>query len=907
MTRFRIVVAVAALVALGSFVLSVGALAVRGGALRSFGWTDAPRGDVRIVDAVDPHGPAAGRLQVGDRLLSVDGDTLTARYGTTFFRRTQRIGTRYTVTVERDGHVAEHVLSVEEGRHRLGRGLAYLLIATVWCAVGLFIGFARPDDAVARLAFGAAVSTGIVYFQAGVLPGTTPGAVYQPLHMVLGYHFVYRFPRGVRRGRLARALLWVFYAWGAAVCASREAPTWMFLTQGAGAAAAFAAHHPALVWLGRVGGVALMAPLVVATAALLASAYRRLGDPVDRRRIRWVVLATASTMVPMLLWTGFAFTVRLAMPGLSPIPARTWHAADLALNGTTMAIPIAVAYAVLKHRIFDIAVVVRRGLQYLLARRALQVLLALPALAVVASIVAHRDRTIGQLASENLVWLWLIGGLGLSLRFRQPILLWLDRRFFREQYDREQVLVGLLAELGRLASPSEVARLVVAQVKQALHPSTARVWFEGDPDPPPEPLLARIERWGPADAPLTSGDTLPDGVSVAVPLVSSEERVQGVLLLGEKLSEEPYSSGDLSLLGIVAKETTVMHENLLLRERIGEERRVRTDVLARLEPDHAGLVKECPACGACYDAEVQRCARDGRELTLPLPVGRVIAGRYRLDVRIGRGGMGTVYEARDLHLGRPVAIKFALGAPLQEEHALRRFRREARALASIHHPNVVSVHDYGTLEGHGAYLVMERIRGVTLREELQRRGALEGREAVDWFAPLLDGVAAAHEEGVIHRDLKPEHVVRMRPEHAAAVVKILDFGVAKVRPTDTASDNLTATGTVIGTLGYMSPEQLGGADVDARSDLFAVGVMLVEALTGVRPFRGASYGEILTSILLEEYHLPAAAAPVADLDTVVQGCLAKDRNDRYVSADELRRTLLPVLAACPRLAASGPQ
>jgi serine/threonine-protein kinase len=388
--------------------------------------------------------------------------------------------------------------------------------------------------------------------------------------------------------------------------------------------------------------------------------------------------------------------------------------------------------------------------------------------------------------------------------------------------------------------------------------------------------------------------------------VSSEERVQGVLLLGEKLSAEPYSSGDLSLLGVVAKETMVMHENLLLRERIGEERRVRTDVLARLGPDRAGLVKECPTCGSCYDAHAQRCARDGRELTLPLPVGRVVAGRYRLDIRIGHGGMGTVYEARDLHLGRPVAIKFALGLPLQEEHALRRFRREARALASIHHPNVVSVHDYGTLEGHGAYLVMERIRGVTLREELQRRGTLQGRGAVEWFAPLLDGVAAAHEEGVIHRDLKPEHVVRMRPEHAAPVVKILDFGVAKVRPTDTASDNLTAAGTVIGTLGYMSPEQLRGADVDARSDLFAVGVMLVEALTGVRPFHGTSYEETLTSTLLEEYHLPGAASPVVELDAVLQGCLAKDRNERYASAQELRRELLPALAACPRPGASRP-
>jgi serine/threonine-protein kinase len=196
---------------------------------------------------------------------------------------------------------------------------------------------------------------------------------------------------------------------------------------------------------------------------------------------------------------------------------------------------------------------------------------------------------------------------------------------------------------------------------------------------------------------------------------------------------------------------------------------------------------------------------------------------------------------------------------------------------------------------------MERIRGVTLREELTHRGVLAGAAAVDWFDPLLDGIAAAHKEGVIHRDLKPENVVRVQGETGPGPVKILDFGVAKVRPTDTASDRLTATGAVVGTLGYMAPEQLRGLEVDARADLFALGIMVVEALTGRWPFTGESYSELLASIVLEPYHLPGDHPGIHSLDRVLQRCLAKDPGDRYRDASELRQALVPALQACPPL------
>jgi len=141
--------------------------------------------------------------------------------------------------------------------------------------------------------------------------------------------------------------------------------------------------------------------------------------------------------------------------------------------------------------------------------------------------------------------------------------------------------------------------------------------------------------------------------------------------------------------------------------------------------------------------------RDGIDLTLTLPVPRIIDGKYRLDRLIGRGGMGAVYEARDLRLGRDVAVKVMIGGQFGREAALRRFRREARAVARLNHPNIVALHDFGELEGGGAYLVMERIHGASLRAELRRAGSFKPADAAEWFDQVLDGLNAAHEHGVV--------------------------------------------------------------------------------------------------------------------------------------------------------------
>ena len=781
MSRFRIVVFLAAVLAAGVFTMVALTLVQRGGVAPSFGWSAASRSGAWIIDAVDSAGPAAGVLRAGDRLVSFDGDTRVAWYGPSWYRVNRAVGRSYTLRIERDRREIEQTLRVGAGRRHLAERLVYLAVSLVWCAVGLFIGFSRPGDAVARLAFAAAVATGFVYAQVAGVPFALPGGIGQPLHMVLGYHFFYRFPAGVRRGSLSRALLWLFYAWGVASCAFLQQLNWTLFTHGAGATAAWVAQNALLLRLVSAVGAAAMFPMVIAPVALLATAYRG-ADAGKRRRIRWVVYASVAGLSPLVLWAAFALAGAIASPGPSPIPPRLDFVVDIASNAGTVLIPIGVAYAVVRHRVFDIAVVVRRTVQYLLAKRALQVLLALPTLALVLTAVAHRDWTIAQLFTRGAGYLWLIAAFAISLQFRQPLGRWLDRRFFREQYSRELVLVGLLGDLRRLNEPADLSRLVRAKVEYALHPSVARLWFEGDPDPPPEPLLLRIAHEGAGpDAPLTSGSHLPDGINLVVPVVSSEERLAGVLMLGEKRSEEPWSANDLSLLGGIAKEAAVVRENLLLRERISEERRIKADVLAHLGPERVNLVKECPVCGACYDSAAERCTLDGQELGLSLPVTRTVAGRYRLDSLIGRGGMGAVYEAVDLRLQRTVAIKFLLGPAFDQAHALRRFQRGARAVARLNHPNIVSVYDYGGLEAHGAYLVMERIHGVTLREELEQQAFAAGPAAAarDPLAALAGRRSRPPTRRASSTATSSRRTCAISRAGADELVKILDFGIAR--------------------------------------------------------------------------------------------------------------------------------
>jgi Tol biopolymer transport system component len=266
-------------------------------------------------------------------------------------------------------------------------------------------------------------------------------------------------------------------------------------------------------------------------------------------------------------------------------------------------------------------------------------------------------------------------------------------------------------------------------------------------------------------------------------------------------------------------------------------------------------------------------------------------GHFRITALLGEGGMGAVYRAEDRKLGREVAIKVLPADFAQDADRLERFEREARAVASLSHPNILAIHDFGTAEGI-TYAVTELLEGETLRERLDR-AALPARKAADIARQVAQGLAAAHDQGVVHRDLKPDNLFLTRDGR----VKILDFGLAKVEaesvgeavteaPTQTQH---TDPGTVLGTVGYMAPEQVRGEPADARSDIFSLGVVLYEMLTGERAFQAASRIETMTAILKEDPpEIDPTAHPVpAALQRILYRCLEKAPAERFQSARDL--------------------
>jgi serine/threonine protein kinase len=303
-------------------------------------------------------------------------------------------------------------------------------------------------------------------------------------------------------------------------------------------------------------------------------------------------------------------------------------------------------------------------------------------------------------------------------------------------------------------------------------------------------------------------------------------------------------------------------------------------------------IRECPQCGTCFDADTEVCTHDGRELKPPLPIERRIDGRYRLDRRLSQGGMAAVYLARDLHLGLPVVIKVLLGNFALQE-AARRFETEAELTARVQHLNIITLYDHGTTTTGAAYLVLELLDGETLAHRLSTRGPLAPRDAAIHFDELCSGVAAAHLHQVVHRDLKPDNIFLARDAGGRISVKILDFGVARALD-EALSDEDRTPGALIGTFRYMAPEQLRGEPADERSDIFAIGVLLVESLTGVLPFPGSAPPRLLHGIE-EGYCYPGTSAAAVEFDRVLEKCLHPDPDQRYPTVEELRQDLVPAL------------
>src|SRR5262245_9323051 len=267
-------------------------------------------------------------------------------------------------------------------------------------------------------------------------------------------------------------------------------------------------------------------------------------------------------------------------------------------------------------------------------------------------------------------------------------------------------------------------------------------------------------------------------------------------------------------------------------------------------------------------------------------------GPYEIVAPLGAGGMGEVYRARDQRLEREVALKLLPPAFAKDEERVRRFEQEARAAGQLNHPNILQIHDIGAYE-RSPYIVSELLEGQTLRERL-RAGALTARKAVDYALQTAHGLAAAHERSIVHRDLKPENLFLTKDGR----IKILDFGLAKLKEADGATDataptmpgpSKTQPGAVLGSCGYMAPEQVRGRPVDHRGDIFALGVIMYEMLTGHAAFSGDSAVEVMSNILTTEpadLSLSGKAIPPA-LARVVEHCMEKSADERFQSARDL--------------------
>jgi hypothetical protein len=673
---------------------------------------------------------------------------------------------------------------------------------------------------------------------------------------------------------------------------------------------------PALSWLAMrdwTFGAAFAVPLAVNVLIVVEGIgrYRTNLDADERRRIQIVVY----TGVPAV----FAYALKVGIPLLGGLAGRPIEL-PWVIEGLLQAIVVLPAfglpYAVAVRHVFSPRTVLRASLQYAFAKRTLTVLVALPVIALVASLVQQRDQSLSAIiGGRPLFYLVCLVMLGLAVRYRDKAQRWLDQRFFRAEYDAREILVSLAGRVPYEADPRDLVAMVVTQIDSALHPASIAVLagevvsgqtpgggsvmlgsFEpvralrvGAAPLRADSAIVTLLRW--SDKPL---EVFLDDEQSPVSRVPQSDRVWlaslnaallvpifaggsdprpfvGLIALGHKQSEEPYTPEDRELLRGIAVQMGVALDLSRLRKQIGT-----------VTPGRSGGV----------EGSAPTMIVGGTGLPAAMGVGVVVDGKYRVDSVIGQGGMGAVFRAWDLRLERSVAIKVVRADLLADPDSRARFRRESQIVAKLQHPAIVTVFDYGTLADGAAFLVMEFVPGEDLRGLLKREGKLGKDRMIALMTGIAGGVDSAHKLGIFHRDLKPENI--LLPTSGTGP-KVVDFGVAKFTAAAPGAEtgHITSSGTIVGTPAYMAPEQLRGDAVDGRADVFSLGVMAYEMMTGKLPYGGGSFFDIGMKQAAGETKVDTEDLP-AGLVEIIRRAIAYQRDGRPATpgdfAEELRRT-----------------
>ena len=801
-----------------------------------------------VVTAVRPGTTAAAAgVHVGDRIVSFNRAAVASPDAWSVIGTIAEMPGPLPVVVERGGSRLVLTMSLEPAPPSYWRGQAGAILLVMRTAqfltllAGVFILWRRPGDPVALTASWFLLTCGVFTI---AMPWRV-ASVWRQVPAALGL------------------LMFIPYASGLTI-----GPVLLTFVAGFPRRLSYAGHVQAAIW--AVTAAVLAVPLhnfvnlvygsgdlrpmgpgtrplfIVTVVSLLTSVaifvahYRHIDDLNERRKLR-AVLASIGTAVlsafPVVGWYWYERQADLDK-SLFESPALVFAAVGL------LSLPLSITYTVMRHRIFGIGFIIRQGLRYALARRLLLSLLPALMFLLAIDVLAHGHETVHAVLRQRGPLYLTCAAFGVAVYvWRQRWLDALDLRFFRERQDGYAMLRDVAEQLRRAGSLDRVAARVVATIEAAMHPEFASLLAHARndslfrtiasapaanaiPDLSSESKLVALARV--LEQPIdTSGDVdvilkqLPAAelefvararLDLLIPVMTPDNQLYGLLALGRKRSEEPYSREDKNVLVTIAESVALLAAR---------------SIPVRESP----ALEECLECGECFDAGVRICDRDSRPLVSRL-LPRTLAGRYRLDRRIATGGMGTIYEAQDTALERQVAVKVVREELMAASGAAERFFVEARLAARLVHANVVTVHDFGIVEGRQPFLVMERLIGRTLRKELEENADLSAAYILSILAGVCTAVDNAHRLRLVHRDLKPENIFLVRGQ-AGVTPKILDFGIAK--PLITSSTPTTPSGTrpgmLIGTPEYMAPEQLRGEPPNPAWDVWSLAIIALEVLS----------------------------------------------------------------------------